>query len=63
MKKKKKEFEIKEMERFIAQKIITGAVRLEIRGPTGPSCTRQPLTWAGRGEGGGWGAKKSRERA
>ena len=51
------------MERFIAQKIITGAVRLEIRGPTGPSCIRQPLTWAGRGEGGGGGGEeKSRTR-
>lgn len=43
MKKKKKEFEIKEMERFIAEKIITGGVRHEVRGPTGPSCTRHPL--------------------
>ena len=57
--KKKNEFEIKEMERFIAQKIITGGVRLEIRGPTGPSCTRHPLKRlnqtgrGGRGRGGG----------
>lgn len=47
------------MERFIAQKIITGGVKLEIRGPTGPSCTRHPLKRlnqtgrGGRGRGGG----------
>ena len=58
---KKKEFEIKEMERFIVQKIITGGVRHEVRGPTGPSCTRHPLNrpnqpWRGEG-----GEEKSRK--
>lgn len=52
------------MERFIAQKIITGGVKLEIRGPTGPSCTRHPLkrlNQTGRGGRGRGGGKKSRE--
>lgn len=61
MVKKKKEFEMKEMERFMAQKIITGGVRHEVRGPTGPSCTRHPLNrlnqpWRGEG-----GEEKSRK--
>ena len=49
------------MERFIAQKFITGGVRHEVRGPTGPSCTRHPLNrlnqpWRGEG-----GEEKSRK--
>lgn len=62
--KKKNEFEIKEMERFIAQKIITGSVRLEIRGPLGPRCTRHPLKrlWTNLGvRGGGGEGEKSRK--
>ena len=53
------------MERFIAQKIITGGVRLEISGPTGPSCTRHPLkrlNQTGRGGRGRWGGGGEKSR-
>lgn len=50
------------MERFIAQKIITGGFRLEVRGPTGPSCTRHPLKGLNQpGRGGRRGGGKSRK--
>lgn len=50
------------MERFIAQKIITGGFRLEVRGPTGPSCTRHPLKGLNQPGRGGGGSRESLKR-